>query len=398
MNDADSPTLAIPTSQTGLSHAFALTSGTLLAVGLVGRIHASYSSLDRRKGTLGVAGDTERKPMKMLSTQNTKRVVARMLGVGLPIYASLQIGGERSGLAILIAGVGGLFSPSVARKDLTRLDGWKRLITARKWTLMTLIVGFICDVLGFTSREGSTAVALGYVALALSFFALPPPFSQTATKIADINASRPTSASSTSAVPATPWEHTLSATVTPSSLAQHSSLISTLQDTNLTLVAGVLCFIVALSTMMISPSGITPGGSLHWACFALAIAGGASSLVFAQPAALNRNPKFSYLIGSALSLFICNVFSSSWTLCAFQAMLVGISYIGVQIDRSSNNLPGSTKHNHHQHVHDQHPSRRERNPSKLTAALLNLSQRWPLLHSILAEKDSRRIFYFMRYL
>lgn len=35
--------------------------------------------------------------------------------------------------------------------------------------------------------------------------------------------------------------------------------------------------------------------------------------------------------------------------------------------------------------------------SVVTRFLLNRVQQWPLLHSILAEKDSRRIFYFMRY-
>lgn len=333
----------------------------------------------------------------MLSTQGTKRVIGRMLSVGLPFYASLQLGDGRSGLSILIACAGGLFSPNVPKEDLTRLGGWKRLITARKWTLMTLILGVILDVFGFTSREGSTALALGYVALALSFFALPPPFSQTSPKSSGINASRPTSATSTSAVPATPWEHTLSATVSPSWLAQQSPLISTIQDTNLTLVTSALSFIVAVFTSIFSSSAIHFENSLQWAWFALAIAGGACSLVFAQPTALNRNPKLGFLIGSALYLFISNVYSSSWTLCAFQAMLVGLSYFGVQIDRRTNNFSGLSKHNHHHHVQDQHSSHRELKPSKLTTILLNLSQRWPLLHSILIEKDSRRIFYFMMY-
>lgn len=400
LNDADSPIIALSTSQPGLSHAFALTSGILLVLGLVGRIHASHSSLDRRKKTLGVAGDTERKPTKILSTQNTKRIVGRMLSVGLPFYASLKLGGGRSGLAMLIAGAGGLLSSNGPKGDLSRLKGWKRLITARKWTLIALVVGIIWDILGFTSRQESTAVAFGYIALALSFFVFQPPFSQSTTKSSPINAPSPISAASTSAVPATPWEHTSSATVSSSSLAQLSPLISTTQDTNLTLVTGVLSFLFAVFTSMFSASAIHSGNTLQWAWFALAIGGGAGSLVVAQPAALNKNPKFSFLIGSALSLFMPNVFSSAWTLRAFQTILLGLSYIGVQIDRSSNIFSGSSKHNHHHHVHDhdQHPGHRELNPSKLTAVLLNLSQRWPLLHSILAEKDSRRIFYFMRYL
>ena len=33
--------------------------------------------------------------------------------------------------------------------------------------------------------------------------------------------------------------------------------------------------------------------------------------------------------------------------------------------------------------------------SKFTSFVLTLTERWPLIHTILVEKDSRRIFYFM---
>ena len=33
--------------------------------------------------------------------------------------------------------------------------------------------------------------------------------------------------------------------------------------------------------------------------------------------------------------------------------------------------------------------------SKFTSFVLPLTERWPLIHTILVEKDSRRIFYFM---
>ncbi|TVY81037.1 putative zinc transporter cis4 [Lachnellula suecica] len=47
-------------------------------------------------------------------------------------------------------------------------------------------------------------------------------------------------------------------------------------------------------------------------------------------------------------------------------------------------------HSHGQHAH-KHPEPK----SKFTSLLLPYVMRWPLLHAILAEKDSRRIFYFM---
>lgn len=46
------------------------------------------------------------------------------------------------------------------------------------------------------------------------------------------------------------------------------------------------------------------------------------------------------------------------------------------------------------HVHD-HGSSAER--SRFTNLILPFTAKWPLLHAIVTEKDSRRIFYFMRY-
>lgn len=49
-------------------------------------------------------------------------------------------------------------------------------------------------------------------------------------------------------------------------------------------------------------------------------------------------------------------------------------------------------HDHHAHVHAASVEPR----SRFTSFLLPFVLRWPLLHTILADKDSRRIFYFMR--
>jgi zinc transporter 5/7 len=52
-------------------------------------------------------------------------------------------------------------------------------------------------------------------------------------------------------------------------------------------------------------------------------------------------------------------------------------------------------HGHHGHVHTHTSSGGPR--SKFTTFLLPFVRKWPLLHTILADKDSRRIFYFMRF-
>ncbi|KAL2133380.1 hypothetical protein VTI74DRAFT_2468 [Chaetomium olivicolor] len=47
-------------------------------------------------------------------------------------------------------------------------------------------------------------------------------------------------------------------------------------------------------------------------------------------------------------------------------------------------------HSHHHHDHDRLAER-----SRFTSLLLPYSSRWPLLHAVLTDRDSRRIFYFM---
>ncbi|KAI0165562.1 cation efflux protein [Xylariaceae sp. FL1272] len=49
---------------------------------------------------------------------------------------------------------------------------------------------------------------------------------------------------------------------------------------------------------------------------------------------------------------------------------------------------------HHNHHHDHHHSHSQ-DFSKMTAVLLPYTSKWPLIHAIMTEKDSRRIFYFM---
>jgi zinc transporter 5/7 len=59
----------------------------------------------------------------------------------------------------------------------------------------------------------------------------------------------------------------------------------------------------------------------------------------------------------------------------------------------------SHDHSQHDHGHDHHDHKHSISidpRSKFTSLLLPLIQKYPLLHTIMSEKDSRRIFYFMR--
>ena len=54
----------------------------------------------------------------------------------------------------------------------------------------------------------------------------------------------------------------------------------------------------------------------------------------------------------------------------------------------------SRTHSKHQHTHE-HKHNDNAGVSRFTNAVLHQVEEWPLLYNIIAEKDSRRIFYFM---
>jgi zinc transporter 5/7 len=57
--------------------------------------------------------------------------------------------------------------------------------------------------------------------------------------------------------------------------------------------------------------------------------------------------------------------------------------------------PVASRSRSHSHSHHHHEHSAPR--SKFTGLLLQYTPRWPLLHAVVVDKDSRRIFYFMRY-
>jgi zinc transporter 5/7 len=61
--------------------------------------------------------------------------------------------------------------------------------------------------------------------------------------------------------------------------------------------------------------------------------------------------------------------------------------------RANSHSHGHDHHHHDHHHHHGHSFGR----SRFTEFLLKFTPRWPLLHAVVSEKDSRRIFYFMRF-
>ncbi|KAI4714014.1 hypothetical protein J4E89_001464 [Alternaria sp. Ai002NY15] len=159
-----SPELEYATATSGfpLLHALALSSGTLLLVGVIAKVNSSLQPLDRRKeekGTFNISNAP-------------KRMASNILGVLLPFYASLHIGGAKTALAMLVAVAAGIGALDQKPGKHTPWDDIRRTLRTRKVTCGALLMSMSADM--FTSGN-VTGSLVGYLALLVSLLLVPPP-------------------------------------------------------------------------------------------------------------------------------------------------------------------------------------------------------------------------------
>lgn len=375
----------------------ALTSMTLLLVGITAKLQRRKESAqgrNRSHSALGPRDARTRTDLDLLTLDSAWRVSGRIASVGLPFLAACTIGGERVAVISLVAAATDLAGTESMATNLS-WRGWRRLLDSRKWTLLTICAQIITDVVGLTSSSrGSGSVLLGYMAIGASALFLPPPYQTSSRKVPGVTSPVPKSAGKTSAVP-TSWDAARTPVATSRGNSTLSPLSSTPRDINLTLSAGILlavpCALWALFHLSIFASS-----SVIQICSAILISGLACmSLMFAHPDSLNTERKFGLAVGLFAPLLIQEtLISQAWAVFAFQGVIVGVLWAAIKVDTHSA-LTGShsTPPAAHQHVH----APQEESHSRISGLLLSATEDWPLLHKILVEKDSRRIFYFMWY-
>ena len=373
-----------------------LTSVTLVAVGLKGKVWNPSASLDRRKKSLGGIEEVEKSKLADIA----RRIAGRILTVGLPFYATSKLGAARVGLVMLAGLASNILAIEDEATDLTRIQGWRCLLTHRRWTIGAIFFQLACDLTGFTNESGSINILLGYVALGLSVLVLAPPFPSARPKMSVVASSTPASESKTSAVLVTPRE--APPQLAPRSPKMHklSPLTSSPQDVNLTLLSGIALGIVSLIIpFFFSPDGESfSSGQIYWEI----LSGCAAALVLttAEPKSLRSNKGLGLVLGSLVSSFLLTQLGGSlWRSFAYQSILVGISFAALKRDTHTASSISSRSNHHHHHHH--HPAKlhsiEHGQMSRFSAFLIQSVPPWPLFHSILVEKDSRRIFYFMWY-
>ncbi|KAK5129165.1 hypothetical protein LTR08_003785 [Meristemomyces frigidus] len=356
----------------GVIEALTLTSGALLVVGILGVVLGGKSSssgggraLDRRKGSGG--GGLAGGGSGLLSLASARAMLLRALSVGLPFYATMQIGGLRTGLALLA-------TTAAALPAITSLADVKTALTTRKATSAVILLSIVLDFLGCTFHAPVADMALGYLALLISAFVLPVPLPSTT------NSNNPNN------------------TTTPP----------------LTLLTGAL---LTLSTLVLSTHYATsPSLDPHALAFStLSVAATAACTLFSSPQLLQRNAMKSGLGVGCLAIASCAfLFSPTlWPGTVANGGLAALGFLGVVFDASGES-EGEEGHAHmhhehghgHGHDHHQHDAAGKTASSNssggaaveasswLTRTLLTYCDPTSLAHGILSEKDSRRIAYF----
>lgn len=396
---AGSETLISAPSSAILS-ACTLTSATLLLIGFVGKIAVTYTSLDRRK--LGDVEDEVAEHTRIqLNIKGASRMVGMAMKIGLPFFAAANLGGQRIALIMLVALAGDLMRTEGAKTDLTRTEGWKRLLNSRRWTLAALSFQFLLDVAGITNKGGA-AIWTGYLALALSVFALPLPSIPSSIEGSMPALPKPRFSISTSALFSKRWDASAKDSQMSSFDITASPLIRTAEDAQLTLLTGVILGLFSMFSFLLSPQGLKQMSILHSGWVMAVSSAAALSLLITRPSSLNSKRKLGLILGYLIVVvFLKASHDRAWPIFACEGAFVGVSWLAGSLDtRSFFSSSNSEHHSHHDHQHNHshhHPTTtmHASKPSVLTAFLLRTFQHWPLLYSILAEKDSRRIFYFM---
>ena len=248
-----------------------------------------------------------------------------------------------------------------------------------------------------------SATVRGYLALAKAILLLNPPIPTFSPASSNLDAPNHTNGSAILSSRDAP----------PPKLKGRSStkapLISTSQDINLTIVAGL---VLGILTFFLSMLG-TPLRFVTFTNFILygsSITAAAALYTFSRPVSMLSQNK----VGLAIGLCTCVAFGFNFEYTTRNGTfaltgLAAAGYIAAHLDnRSLRSLFKSKKthdhdhdhdrghkHDHHNHHHHHHHGHSHRTGSKFTQFLLNHTEDHPLLHGILMEKESRRIVYFM---
>ncbi|KAL4908592.1 hypothetical protein BDW74DRAFT_101933 [Aspergillus multicolor] len=308
-------------------------------------------------------GDSAMK-MPNLDPPTAAVALSQICSIALPIYATLKVGGFVVAFSLAIAVGSGLPSLIRGRASVANENGRQsfRKLTA---TFIPLVV--LLNFLGMNAVWDS-APLFGYIAVLASVFVIRLPFS---------------TIPSSNHAPGSGLGISMSGQSNGYAQITSASGDSS-QDPAVAALSGiVLGFITLFTTISFSFQALD---FLRM----LGVAGSlATCLTYLDVSSINSPRKIGVAVATGSAALFCSppVQDDMYSVYGIRALLATASFFATRFDdkRSS-----SEEHSHHHHHAHPMPG-----SSRATKIILRYSEPYPLLYSILKERDSRRIFYFM---
>ncbi|OQD79769.1 hypothetical protein PENANT_c044G08965 [Penicillium antarcticum] len=297
-----------------------------------------------------------------VNAKTAQASLSQIFSVALPIFAALKIGGFLVAFALLLVSASGV--PTVINSNPRAQERYSK----KKMSLALLSLVTVSSFLGLNYPWDSSPF-FGYVALLASIFILAPPFPY-------LRQDGPI-----------PEPGLVALHGKTSDISQSSIVVTT--DAPLAVISG---FSLALLTLVFT-RGI--GFGVSDTSYLLVPTGlFAVSLMASLPKGLRSSNKTGLVISTGAAALLCSphMQDNFIILYAARGILSMASFLASRMD-DSHLHSDSHAHNHTSHSHSHSHAIVE--ASRVSKWLLHKSEPYPLLHSILKEKDSRSIFYFM---
>lgn len=296
-----------------------------------------------------------------------RRGCQRALSIWLPLYAYSMLGIDTVVVITLITLLSGLDPVLRAcAKPETRRQAIL-LLKQKKVTALFIILVMAFDV-SISPARGVFQSIKGYLALALAMSVVPSAYTPR-------RALAPMS-----------MGYSNSADSGKESLEYPTTSLELQHDSTVNLVLGAALGASALFIQM-----LTVGTGPSLTTLSLILGFGfitAVSRIYPVSSVVQRFGTPGFIAGAGIIVIATTSVTGihAWS-TTVKVIRFALAYLSTWID--SRMSPSHT----HTHAHE---AVVHKPPSKATLWLLGLSEQWPLIHAILKERDSRRIFYFMR--
>lgn len=295
------------------------------------------------------------------NTKSAQALISQIISVGMPMFAALKIGGFLVAFTLLFATASGV--PTAFERDPRK----KERYTRKMLSVALLAVAVISSVV-ILNKPWDSSPIMGYIALLGSIFVVPPPFP---------------SLRSNGPIP----EPGLVVPQAKSSGHDHSAVVVT-TDAPLALISGAS---LALLTIIFNRGLAFDTSDLVYIGIPTGLF--AVSLMTSQPESLRSPAKSGLAAFAGTAALLCAPHSQDDLLVVYstRVMFAMAAFFASRRDDSHLHVDAHAHNHSHGHSHSHVTSE----ATGISKWLLQKSESYPLLHSILKEKDSRSIFYFM---